>query len=82
MELEITGIIHTMRYRVWHLAFPLFLVIVSAFLQTVSWAETLLLQESFDNSNFASRGWYDSTGGAISTSEHIPGSTASYGHLY
>ncbi len=37
----------------------------------------LLFQESFDDTNFASRGWYDNTGVAISTAEHIAGSTAS-----
>lgn len=38
---------------------------------------TLLFQEPFDDNNFASRGWYDITGGTISTTEHIPGSNGS-----
>ena len=37
-----------------------------------------LFQENFENTNFASRGWYDSTGGALSTTEHISGSTSSF----
>jgi len=36
--------------------------------------ETILFQESFEDSNFASRGWYDTTGGALSSTEHIDGS--------
>jgi len=41
---------------------------------------TLLFQESFDDPNLASRGWYDLPDAgitSISTAEHIPGSTAS-----
>ena len=37
----------------------------------------ILLQESFDDANFASRGWYDAPSGEISR-EHAPGSTASF----
>lgn len=37
----------------------------------------LLFQETFDDANFSSRGWFDNTGVAISTTEHITGSTAS-----
>jgi hypothetical protein len=36
-----------------------------------------LLEETFDDSNFASRGWYDHPSTPISTAEHIPGSKAS-----
>ncbi len=39
---------------------------------------TILFQEGFEDTNFASRGWYDSTGGTISTIEHIPGSNGSF----
>jgi uncharacterized protein YjdB len=38
---------------------------------------TLLFQEDFENSNLASRGWYDNTGSVVSTVEHIAGSTSS-----
>lgn len=39
---------------------------------------TVLFQESFDNVNLSSRGWYDQAGTVkVSTAEHIPGSTAS-----
>ena len=33
--------------------------------------------ETFEDSNFLSRGWYDETGLVLSTTEHIPGSTKS-----
>ena len=38
---------------------------------------TLLFEEDFENSNIASRGWYDNTNVELSTTEHIAGSTAS-----
>ena len=38
---------------------------------------TLLFQEDFENSNLASRGWYDNTSVLLSTTEHIAGSTSS-----
>jgi len=37
----------------------------------------VLFQESWDDANIASRGWYDNTTVTISTAEHIPGSVAS-----
>jgi len=39
---------------------------------------TTLFQENFDDVQFTSRGWYDSTGGAVSPVEHIPNSTGSF----
>ena len=38
---------------------------------------TLLFQEDFENSNLASRGWYDNTSVLLSTAEHITGSNSS-----
>jgi hypothetical protein len=38
---------------------------------------TLLFEEDFENSNIASRGWYDNTRVQLSTTEHIPGSVSS-----
>jgi hypothetical protein len=41
---------------------------------------TLLFQESFDDTNFGARGWYDLPSGGITsvtTAEHIPGSAGS-----
>jgi hypothetical protein len=35
---------------------------------------SILVQESFEDSSFASRGWYDGTGGALSTNERYSGS--------
>ena len=34
-----------------------------------------LLEEKFEDSNFAARGWYDGSGPPLSSAEHIPGST-------
>lgn len=48
------------------------------FFSTISHAQTILFQETFENTNFSSRGWYDGTGGALSTAEHIAGSSASF----
>ena len=36
---------------------------------------TILVRETFEDGAFASRGWYDNTGIATTTAEHIPGST-------
>jgi hypothetical protein len=36
-----------------------------------------LLDESFENANFAARGWYDNTNLQLSTAEHVAGSTSS-----
>jgi hypothetical protein len=38
----------------------------------------LLFEELFEDANLGLRGWYDVTGGTLSTSEHIPGSTTSF----
>jgi len=38
---------------------------------------TVLFEEDFENSNIASRGWYDNTTVQLSTTEHMTGSTAS-----
>src|SRR6266852_4651787 len=38
---------------------------------------TLLFEEDFENTNIASRGWYDNTSVQLSTTEHIAGSTSS-----
>jgi len=53
---------------------------VLIFSPAVIWGQTALFQEDFDDRNFTSRGWYDAqgSGGAISTAEHIPSSTASF----
>lgn len=37
-----------------------------------------LVVEPFEDNNFTSRGWYDSTGGVLDSSEHVTGSTASF----
>jgi len=37
-----------------------------------------LFQEDFENTNYSSRGWYDSNGGTLSAIEHISGSTNSF----
>jgi hypothetical protein len=38
---------------------------------------TILFQENFEDTNLASRGWYDNTGVQLSTAEHIAGSNSS-----
>jgi hypothetical protein len=38
---------------------------------------TTLFEEQFEDANFAARGWYDGPGVALSSSEHLPGSTKS-----
>jgi hypothetical protein len=38
---------------------------------------TLLFEEDFENSNIASRGWYDNTSVQLSTTEHVSGSVSS-----
>lgn len=37
-----------------------------------------LFEEPFEDTNYSSRGWYDSDGGALSSTEHISGSTKSF----
>jgi hypothetical protein len=37
----------------------------------------VLFQEPFEDTNYSSRGWYDSTGGTLSSTEHVSGSTKS-----
>jgi len=37
---------------------------------------TILLQEHFEDNNFAARGWYDNPAMTVTDTEHIPGSTA------
>ena len=37
----------------------------------------ILFQEGFEDTNFTSRGWYDSTNLQLSTTEHVSGSTRS-----
>src|SRR5690348_12995883 len=39
---------------------------------------TVLFQEKFDDASFASRGWYDSPNGTITTTDHAPGSTSAF----
>jgi hypothetical protein len=39
---------------------------------------TVLFQENFDDGSFGGRGWYDSSGGAVVTTEHAPGSTSAF----
>src|SRR5262245_33953673 len=36
-------------------------------------AQTIFVQESFEDTNYAARGWYDSTGGALSSVEKFAG---------
>src|SRR5688572_26729776 len=38
-----------------------------------AWAQTPLINETFEDASFGSRGWYDGTGGALSTVEKFGG---------
>ena len=39
---------------------------------------SILFEEKFEDSNFASRDWYDAPNGVLSATEHIPGSSSSF----
>jgi hypothetical protein len=54
-----------------------FLAMVLILITCHSLAADVLFQEGFEDGNLSSRGWYDNTNPVITTSEHIPGSTAS-----
>ncbi len=43
---------------------------------------TVRFTETFEDADFASRGWYDGSNGALSTTEHIAGSSASFACLF
>jgi hypothetical protein len=45
-------------------------------------AQEILFEEPFEDNDFGSRGWYDTTGGDISTAEHVDGSTGSFECTY
>jgi hypothetical protein len=45
--------------------------------QPSAFAQTVLFQEFFEDSDIASRGWYDNVTVQLSATEHIPGSTKS-----
>jgi len=53
---------------------------IFAGLPTTGSAQTIFFTENFDSSDFASRGWYDIVGGGgtIDSTNHIPGSAASW----
>jgi hypothetical protein len=53
-------------------------VICRLFLFTWEASAAVLLDEPFEDADFAARGWYDAPSGTISSAEHIPGSTASF----
>src|SRR5258708_11497206 len=45
---------------------------------SASYMGSVLFVEPFEDLNFTARGWYDGPGGLLSTTEHAPGSTASF----
>jgi hypothetical protein len=63
---------HLRLVRYWQIAFYLL------FFPPLCFGGTILFQENFEDTNFASRGWYDSPSGTISYTEHISGSAASF----
>jgi len=75
----------SMRYRIYRdtvcgvlylrkvpLVLLLIAAIAAAVFPAIGRAQTVFFAENFDNSNFASRGWYDSTGGVIDTNVFSP----------
>lgn len=54
------------------------LVLALLLLPVTGFGQTILLEENFDNANFASRGWYEASGGTISSTQRISGSTGSF----
>ncbi len=52
--------------------------IPSATTQTSNPLPNILFEEDFENNSFGARGWFDSTSGILSVTEHIPESTASF----
>ena len=46
--------------------------------QQTQQTQTVLFTETFEDTNLVSRGWYDSPSGAISATEHAPGSSHSF----
>ncbi len=55
----------------------LFLIISYLFLFPAISFSAMLFQEDFEDTSFASRGWYDNTNVQLSSTEHISGSTRS-----
>ena len=58
--------------KLWQIVFLLLLFPASSF------GGTILFQENFEDTNLSSRGWYDVSGVALSTVEHISGSVSSF----
>src|SRR5579863_6561237 len=54
-----------------------FFLLLNCLLFRIEAEAATLFQESFADSNFAARGWYDNTSTPTTTSQQIPGSTAS-----
>src|SRR5215831_11722095 len=54
------------------LAVALLVAVLGGLTSTARGAQTVFFSENFDDTNFASRGWYDSTGGAVDTANHAP----------
>lgn len=52
--------------------------ILAWFPSTGSAQQTIFFTENFDDVNFASRGWYDVTGGTVDSGNHVVGSAASF----
>jgi len=57
----------------WLILFILSMVCVNA---------EILFQENFEDTNFASRGWYDHLQGTVTAAEHVAGSTSAFECVY
>jgi hypothetical protein len=61
--------------KMWRVSL-VFLLTIFVWSVRMSFGQTTLIQENFDDTSFASRGWYDSTGPALSTTNVYAGPSA------
>jgi len=57
-------------------------IIIMLVIMSVPVHGVILFQENFEDTNFASRGWYDHLSGTVTTSEHVSGSNSAYECVY
>jgi hypothetical protein len=55
--------------------------LVGLALSVLSYSQTILFQETFDDAGFGSRGWYDNVNTISTTAEQIPGSGRLQGRI-
>ena len=65
-----------MRSRLLAVVFATAVAAAAFLLQPSSLAQTILIQDHFENTSYTSRGWYDTTGGPLSTVEKYSGASS------